>query len=110
MAMDELLNEGVVFDAIYAQSDSMATGIRLALKKHGINPKSLPIVGIDYISEAREAIRSGEQDATFTYPTSGPEAEVYILKILKGEQTPKYVDIPSQMITRENVEQIAPVF
>ena len=110
MAMDELLNEGVVFDAIYAQSDSMVTGIRLALKKHGINPKSLPIVGIDYISEAREAIRSGEQDATFIYPTSGPEATLYILKVLKGENTPKYVGIPSQIITRENVEQIAPIF
>jgi len=110
MAMDELLNEGVMFDAIYAQSDSMAVGIRMALKKNGINPKSVPIVGIDYISEAREAIRSGEQDATFIYPTCGPEAEEYILKILKGEQTPKYVDIPSQMITIENVEQLAPIF
>lgn len=110
VAMDELLSEGIKFDAVYAQSDSMAIGVRLALKKHGIDPKTLPIVGIDYISEAREAIRSGEQDSTFIYPTCGPEAVSYILKILKGESIPKYVEIPSQMITSENVEMIEPIF
>lgn len=110
VAMEELLNEGVAFDAIYAQSDSMATGVRLALNKFGDDSKRYLIIGVDYISEAREAIRNGEQDSTFTYPTCGNEAVSYILKILKGESTPKYVDVPSQIITKENVEQIAPIF
>lgn len=109
-AVEQALEEGLEFDAIYAQSDSMATGARLALKAAGIDPKSKLIVGIDYIPEAREAIRSGEQAATFTYPTVGKEAAGVAMKILNGKSVPKRIEVPSRMITIENVEDVAPVF
>ena len=57
--------EKVPFDAIYSQSDSMAVGARLALKKSGIAAKDKIIVGIDYINEARDAIKAGNQAASF---------------------------------------------
>ena len=109
-AIEEVLLEGLVFDAIYAQSDSMAGGARLALKKAGIDPRKIVIVGIDYISEAREAIREGEQDATFTYPTCGKEGAEFILKIVKGQKVPKEVVIESVMVTKDNVEAVEPIF
>jgi len=109
-AIEEVLSEGIEFDAIYAQSDSMASGARLALKKAGIDPGSIVIVGIDYISEAREAIRKGEQLATFTYPTGGKEGAEFVVKILRGEKVPKEYVIPSIMVTRENVEAVEPIF
>lgn len=109
-AVEQALEEGLEFDAIYAQSDSMATGARLALKAAGIDPKSKLIVGIDYIPEAREAIRSGEQAATFTYPTAGEEAAAIAMQILNGKTVPKRIEVPSRMITLENVEDVAPVF
>lgn len=107
---EEALQEGLEFDAIYAQSDSMAGGARLALKKAGIDPQHISIVGIDYISEAREAIRKGEQHASFTYPTGGKEGAEFVVKILKGEKVPKEFVIESVPVTQDNVEEVEPIF
>ena len=109
-AVEEVLASGIQFDIIYAQSDSMASGARMALKRAGIDLQKISIIGIDYISEAQAAIRAGEQDASFTYPTGGKEGAHYVLKILNGEKVPKKVVIESEMVTMENVEQVKPIF
>ncbi len=109
-ATEEVVEQGIEFDAIYAQSDSMAIGARLVLKKAGIAPETIVIVGIDYISQARQAIREGEQDGSFVYPTCGKEGGRYALKILQGEEVPGEVVVPSLLVTRENVDEIEPVF
>lgn len=109
-AVEQALEEGLQFDAIYAQSDSMAAGARLALDAVGIDPKSKLIVGIDYIPESREAIRQGLQSASFSYPTAGPEAAEAALKILNGETVPKEIEVPSQKVTKDNVEAVDTVF
>lgn len=109
-ATEAAINEKIHFDAIYAQSDSMAAGARLALKKAGISPKDKLIVGIDYISEAREAIRAGNQAATFLYPACAKETADIVIKILHGISVPKKVHVKSKMITKENVNKISPIF
>lgn len=109
-AMEEVLAAGVQFDAIYAQSDSMATGARMVLERHGIDPATVPIVGIDYMTESREAIRMGKQAISFTYPTGGREGAEYIARLLQGESVPKEVTLESIMISRDNVEHVAPLF
>jgi len=105
-----VLESGMKFDAIYAQSDSMAAGARLALMGAGIDLKSIPVVGIDYIPEAREAIRAGEQYASFTYPTCGDVGADIALRILRGEAVPRQIEVPSQMVTQENVDQVESIF
>jgi len=110
MAIEEALAEGLQFDAIYAQSDSMASGARTALRRAGIDPASIPITGIDYIAEAREAIRSGEQDASFVYPTFAAEGAEVAMRILRGETVPHEIVVPSQMVTRDNVDVVQPIF
>ena len=109
-AIEETLAEKISFDAIFSQSDSMASGARLALKKAGISPKTKLIVGIDYIQEARTAIRDGEQSASFLFPTSAKETAAVVIKILQGKQVPKKVPVKSLNITRDNVEMIKPIF
>ncbi|MBM3566749.1 MAG: substrate-binding domain-containing protein [Alphaproteobacteria bacterium] len=109
-AMEDIIAAKIPFDAIYAQSDSMAIGARLALKRADMDPAKIPIVGIDYIREAREAIRAGEQAASFVYPTGGKECADAILRILKGEAVPKAISIPSQLVTRQNVDAVQPIF
>lgn len=109
-AVEQTLEEGLEFDAIYAQSDSMAAGARLALQAMGIDPKSKLIVGIDYIPESREAIRQGLQSASFTYPTASEEAAKAALKILNGETVAKEIEVPSKIVTKENVEAVDTVF
>lgn len=108
--VEQALEQGLKFDAIYAQSDSMAVGARMALNAAGIDPKSKLIVGIDYIPEAREAIRDGTQAATFTYPTAGKEGAEIALKILAGETVARSIEVPSEIVTKDNVETIDTVF
>lgn len=109
--VEEALAGNLAFDAIYAQSDSMALGAILALRKAGRDPKRMPITGIDYIGEAREAIRNGDLDATFTYPTFGKEGAAAAIRLLHGGRPgPKEVMVESVAVTRDNVEKIAPVF
>lgn len=109
-ATEAILKSNIKFDAIYAHSDSMATGARMALIKAGIKPGSIPIIGIDYIKEAREAIRNGEQEISFTYPTSGKEGAEYAVKILNGQKVPKKILIPSVRVDKSNVEKVNPIF
>lgn len=109
--VEEALAEKLPFDAIYAQSDSMAMGALLALKKAGLDPKKIPITGIDYISEARAAIRAGELDASFTYPTFGKEGAAAAIRLIRGDKLEKKESvIDSVAVTRQNVENIEPIF
>lgn len=107
---EQAIYEKIPFDAIYAQSDSMASGARIALEKAGIDPAPIVIVGIDYIEEARQAIRNGKQDASFTYPTGAKESADFARAILHGETPPKEYVIESVMVTPENVEAVEPIF
>lgn len=108
--VEKVLSAGTPIDAIYAQSDSMATGARLALRLAGIAPGTIPIVGIDYIQEARDAIRRGEQLASFTYATGGEEGAHLALDLLSGKPVTKSLVLESVKVTKDNVEQIDPIF
>lgn len=108
--MEKLLKQGVRFDAIFAESDSMLSGIRLVLKRYKINPASISMVGVDFISEAQRAIRKGSQLATVTYPLGGIKAVEIALNILKGKKVPKQISIESELVTKENVNKVTPIF
>lgn len=107
---EKAIKEGLEFDAIYAQSDSMAIGAIMALKKNGIDPKGIIITGIDYISSAQELIKKGELDASYVYPTGGKEGVKAAMKILNGEKVPKEIIINSTEVTIENVDKVNPIF
>ncbi|MBF0265756.1 MAG: substrate-binding domain-containing protein [Gammaproteobacteria bacterium] len=110
IAINEIIAKKIDFDAIYAHSDSMASGARMALKHAGINVKSKLIVGIDYINEAKDAIINDEQYASFLYPTCAQEASEVVIKILNKKPYQKETIVKSEAITKENVHQIDPIF
>jgi ribose transport system substrate-binding protein len=107
---EEAIKEGLKFDAIYAQSDSMAIGAIMALKANGIDPKKIVITGIDYISQAADLIKKGELDASYVYPTGGKQGVEVAMKILSGKKVPKEIIIESAQITIDNVNDIKPIF
>ncbi|MGM0616228.1 MAG: substrate-binding domain-containing protein [Pseudomonadota bacterium] len=109
-AVREVLDNQVAFEAIFAQSDSMAEGARMALTQAGIDPSSLPIVGIDYIRSARDALLSGQQSLSFTYPTGGQEGAELAVRLLKGETVPKRVEVPFLRVSPSNATDIEPIF
>lgn len=106
-ATEEVIESKIAFDAVFAQSDSMASGARMALEAAGLK---VPIIGIDYIPEAREAIRAGRQDATFTYPTCAREGAAAVLDLLNGRPILREVTVNSVLVTKENVDDIQPIF
>lgn len=106
---NDILEQGIAFDGVYSHSDSMLSGFRKALEKTDIK-KEIVTVGIDYISEAKEAIIKGEQDASFTYDTCGKEGIQTIVDIINGKKVEKIQSLDSTMVTKQNVLLIKPIF
>jgi ABC-type sugar transport system substrate-binding protein len=108
--MEKLLKQNVQFDAIFSHSDSMLSGVRTAMKEFNMDPKKTVMVGIDYISEAQEAIRKKEQTATFIYPAGSKEGIDAIVKMIQGQAVPKDIILDTTMITYENIDELEPIF
>jgi len=108
--MEKLVAEGIRVDAIFSESDSMLSGVRMVLTRHKIDPKSIVMVGCDYTNEARQAIKEGTQSGSVLFPLGGSKSVAVALKILNNESVPKHLFIPVQLITRENVDQVSPIF
>jgi len=108
--MEKLVAEGIRVDAIFSESDSMLSGVRMVLTRYKIDPKSIVMVGCDYTNEARQAIRAGTQSGSVLFPLGGSKSVAVALKILNNESVPKHLFIPVQLITRENVDQVPPIF
>ncbi|MFW6379393.1 MAG: substrate-binding domain-containing protein [Guyparkeria sp.] len=101
---------GFRFDAVYSHSDSMLTGLYMALYELDIPADSLFTAGVDYIAEARERIRRGEQDLSFTYPTGGEEGAAIVVDLLRDRDVPARTVKSFEAVTRENVERVEPIF
>jgi ribose transport system substrate-binding protein len=108
--MEKIIAEGIQVDAIFSESDSMLSGVRAVLRRHGIDPGSIIMVGCDYTAEAKEAISEGTQHASVLFPLGGKEAAEVAVALLKGEHVPKDIQIPVKLVTRENVKEVSPIF
>ena len=108
--MEKLIASGEKVNAIFAESDSMVSGARSAMERHGIDPSTIITIGCDYTSEARDAIRQGSQTGSILFPLGGDKSAKIAIKILNGEKVPKHIVIPVKLITKENVEAERPIF
>ncbi len=56
-----LISTGEVdFDCVISNNDAMALGVIEAMEQKGIDPASIPIVGIDATADGRQAIKDGK--------------------------------------------------
>ncbi|RWX44190.1 ribose transport system substrate-binding protein [Candidatus Electrothrix aarhusensis] len=110
LEMEKLIEKGIHIDAIFSESDSMLSGVRSVLHRHGLDPKKILMIGCDYTSEAREAIRQGTQTGSILFPLGGRQAVQTALEILKGEKVPKHISLPIKLVTRKNIDEISPIF
>jgi ribose transport system substrate-binding protein len=108
--MEKVIADGVRVDGIFSESDSMLSGVRMVLKRHDIDPASIVMIGCDYTSEAREAIRDGSQSASVLFPLGGKEAAGVAIDILMGKPVQKHIVIPIKLVAKDNVEAVAPIF
>lgn len=110
LEMEKLLAQGIRVDAIFSESDSMLSGARMAMEAGKVDPRSVISVGCDYTSEARDAIRKGTQTASILFPLGGHKTVEIAQKLLAKEPVPKHVINPVKLVTRDNVEQVPPIF
>lgn len=108
--MEKLLADGIKFDAIFAESDSMLSGVRSVFKRWDIDPKSIITVGCDYTTEAQNAIKNGTQSASILFPLGTKESIQIAIDIFDNKAIPKHISIPVELVTKENVDKIKPIF
>lgn len=102
--MDSVINEGMEFDLVFAHNDRMAVAAHRELQRLCPGRDAL-FVGIDALTgegQGVEAVRAGELDATFLYPTRGDKVIETALKILRGEQYDKVTTLPTALIDASN--------
>jgi ribose transport system substrate-binding protein len=110
MEMKKLLAEGIRVDAIFSESDSMLSGVRTAMDEQKLDPRLVVMVGCDFTSEARDAIRNGSQTASILFPLGGTMAAEIAQKLLRKEAVPRHITNPVKLVTRDNVEKVPPIF
>jgi len=99
--MESALATQSQIDLVYAHNDPGAHGAYLAARQAG---RSARFVGIDALPhEGVRYVKEGILDATFLYPTGGPEAVALALRILAGETPPKNMVLGTRIYTRDNV-------
>ena len=108
--MEKLIKDGIEVDAIFGESDSMISGVRSAMQRFKKDPSSVIMVGCDYTSEAQREIRKGNQTGSVKFPLAGKQAVDYAIEIFEGKELPKHIFIPVELVTKENVDIVEPIF
>lgn len=91
-------------DAVIANNDNMALGALDALAAAGID--DVVVLGIDAIPEALQAVKEGRMTGTVLQDPvgQGRGAVEIALKALTGEKQAQNFILPSELVTRENVD------
>lgn len=96
-------------DLVFAANGEMALGAIQAIKESG-RSKEIKVLGLDGQKEEFDAIRAGDESATWLYPPAGTEGMQVALKILKGEKVPPKIVLPTVRVTKENIDSVKPAF
>lgn len=92
-------------DGVVSQNDEMALGAAAYLREIGMQGQ-IPIVGVDALDDALEAIRNGEMAATVFQDAVGQAKLAVNLaeSIARDGQAAKSYFIPYRLVTPENVD------
>ncbi len=99
-----VLAAGPAFDAVLAANDVMALGAIDALHARG---RGIPVVGVNAIPEAVQAIARGDLLASADFNAMGMAfvATECALRHLRGEAVPARVDLPVRIVDATNWRQ-----
>jgi simple sugar transport system substrate-binding protein len=101
---------GDQIDALYSHNDDMAIGAIRAIEDYGLKPgEDIKIVSIDAIRDAFQAMIDGKLNATVECnPLLGPQFFELALKVVNGEQVPKWIPSRESVYYPENALEILP--
>lgn len=102
--MENWLQSGEKIDAVVAHNDQMALGALQAIEE--AKPENdIIIIGIDAIADAVNSVANDGMTATILQDGQGQGASALetVVKVIKGENFEKTVNIPFILITKDNV-------
>lgn len=105
--MENILQAQPQIDAVFAINDPSALGALSAIETAG-REKEMFIVSVDGAKEAMEAIKKGGAFAMTAaqFPTEiGKYGVQMALKVLNGEKVDRFVPVPVEIVTIENVDE-----
>ena len=104
--MDSLLSTpDPAFNCLFAHNDRMAMGARRAVVKHGIDPKTIKLCGIDAMPQqggGMQLVAEGKLFASSIYPTRGDEVMRLAMKILTHKPYDRENRLSSALVTEAN--------
>ena len=104
--MDSLLSTPYpAFNCLFAHNDRMAMGARRAVVKHGIDPKTIKLCGIDAMPQhggGIQLVAEGKLFASSIYPTRGDEVMRLAMKILTHKPYDRENRLSSALVTEAN--------
>jgi galactofuranose transport system substrate-binding protein len=107
---DFLQKYGETITAVYAHNDDMALGAIQAIEEYGLKPgQDIKIVSVDAARGAFEAMLAGKLNATVECnPLLGPQFFELALKVVNGQQVPKWVPSIETVFFPEDAIEVLP--
>lgn len=101
--MNEVLDSGVPFTAVFAGNDSMAFGIMTALRERGLRvPDDVSVVGFDDLPESAHMV-PGLTTVRQDFQLLGQLAVEYVLNLIEYPDTPIYQRVLSpRLVIRDS--------
>jgi ABC-type sugar transport system, periplasmic component len=103
--MTRWLQSGKQFNMVAANNDEMALGALLAMRKAGVSPQQIRIVGIDATPDALYAMYQNELTAT-VFQDAEEQGKIALTTAAalaaKSDKLPAEILIPYQLVTPEN--------
>ncbi|MFL0248994.1 substrate-binding domain-containing protein [Clostridium neuense] len=110
------LSTGKKFDCVLANNDSMALGVIESLKENKINNQAIPVLGIDALSDALNAIKDGSMKLTVYQSAKGQSISAVkaAVKLGSGDTLSglqnltsdgKYIWVPFEKVDKNNVDK-----
>ncbi len=114
--MDDFIHEFPKIDFVFGANDAAALGALLAIRHAGLLDQ-IKVGGIDAEKAALESIKAGGMLVTFTHSKGGHRGKTLagvgmnmIIDYFSGKEIPRWYVSESEIVTKENVEQIKPFF
>jgi len=103
---EDLLTANPEVAAIYAACGPPALGAIQAIARSG-SKRHIILVGFDALPEEIKEIKAGNEDASVAqFPKKIGELGVStLIKVIKGEAVPAFVDTGTAMVTKDNVKE-----
>jgi ABC-type sugar transport system substrate-binding protein len=103
------LSSGVKFDAIIANNDEMAIGAINALKASKKWTPATIVAGIDATPDALASMKAGDLKVTVFQNAAGQGSGAVdaALKLIKKQPVDRFVNVPFELVTPENLSKYA---